>query len=59
MWPYMNLEDLKKTRDFLVLPNARNIHEPHEFVLSGLKQAALGETAGVNAPAFLDEYTMY
>ena len=58
MWPCMNLEDLKKTRDFLVLPNARNIHEPREFVLSGLKQAVLGETIGVNAPAFLDEYIL-
>jgi len=58
MWPYINLEDLTKTKILLILLHSRGRHQPHEFVHSDLEQAALGETSGTTMPGFLNEYTM-
>jgi hypothetical protein len=59
MWPYINLEDLVKSKTMLLLLHFRGRHHPREFVHSDLEQAHLGETSDTTMPAFLNEYTMY
>jgi hypothetical protein len=58
MWPFINLEDLVKSKNILILLHARSRYQPHDFVHTDLEQASLGETSGANSPAFLDGYTM-
>ncbi|EMD58813.1 hypothetical protein COCSADRAFT_41383 [Bipolaris sorokiniana ND90Pr] len=58
MWPYINLEDLTKTKTLLIMLHYRGRNQPHEFVRSDLEQAALGEASGATMRGFLDEYTM-
>ncbi|KAL6157812.1 hypothetical protein ACJQWK_07516 [Exserohilum turcicum] len=58
MWPYINLEDLTKTKSLLLMLHYRGRYQPHEFVHSDLEQARLGETSGATMPGFLNEYTM-
>lgn len=58
MWPYINFEDLTKTKALLLMLHFRGRHQPHEFVHSDLEQARLGETSGATMPKFLNGYTM-
>jgi hypothetical protein len=58
MWPYINLEDLMKSKNLLIFLHARGRHQPHDFIHADLEQAAFGEVSGANKPAFLNEYTM-
>ncbi|KAJ6191977.1 hypothetical protein J3E72DRAFT_204991 [Bipolaris maydis] len=58
MWPSINLEDLTKSQNMLILLHARGRYEPHDFVHTDLEQASFGEMSGANTPAFLNGYTM-
>ncbi|KAF2274260.1 uncharacterized protein EI97DRAFT_451823 [Westerdykella ornata] len=58
LWPYINLEDLFKTKSLLLLLHSRGRHQPHEFVHSDLEQARLGEITRVIQPGFLNGFTM-
>jgi hypothetical protein len=59
LWPYINLEDLVKSKTMLLLIHYRGRYHPREFVHSDVEQAALGESSGATMPDFLNEYTMY
>jgi len=48
MWPYINQEDLLKSKALLIFLGVRGRHHTH-----------LGEVLGATIPAFLNEYTMY
>ncbi|RYN63531.1 hypothetical protein AA0117_g12692 [Alternaria alternata] len=58
MWPSINLEDLVRSKNMLILLHARGRCQPHDFVHTDLEQASLGEMSGANSPAFLNGYTM-
>ncbi|OAL53445.1 hypothetical protein IQ07DRAFT_562298 [Pyrenochaeta sp. DS3sAY3a] len=58
MCPFLNIEDLAKSKNMLILLYARGRHQPVDFVHADLMQAAFGEASGATMPAFLNEYTM-
>lgn len=58
MWPYINLEDLSKTRPMLLFLHSRGHGLPHDFVYSDLDEAMFGELVGIIVPAELEGYRM-
>ncbi|VUC31836.1 unnamed protein product [Clonostachys rosea] len=57
-WPYINKEDLLKTRSLILLLNARGRHQPSEFAAADFEAMHLGYTAGKVIPIVVNEHVM-
>ncbi|EON69971.1 hypothetical protein W97_09236 [Coniosporium apollinis CBS 100218] len=58
LWPYINLEDLTKSKALLLFLNARGRHLPHTFAYCDIDAAHVGYVSHTIVPPFLNEYTM-
>lgn len=58
-WPAMNLEDLQKPKNFLLLLNTRARHEPHVFIMHDLASVRDGSRViHTLGPSWLNEHPM-
>lgn len=57
-WPYVNLEDLLKSKLLLLFLNSRGRHTPDAFARADLEACHFGMTSGKFMPAYLNEYVM-
>lgn len=59
MWPYINLEDLLKSKVlFLLLLNSRGRNKPDAFAQADLNACRFGRITSALVPAFLNEHVM-
>lgn len=58
MWPYINLDDLCRSRSLLLLLNSRGRNLPHVFAHADFEAIHVGYISGAIRPAFLNGYTM-
>ena len=58
MWPYINLEDLTKSKTLLFFLQARSRNSPDAFAIADENAAHLGYVSKAIVPAFLNQYTM-
>ncbi|CAF9941525.1 MAG: hypothetical protein HETSPECPRED_003636 [Heterodermia speciosa] len=57
-WPYINLEDLLKSKLLLLFLNSRGRYMPDAFARADLEACNFGITTGTFMPAYLNEYVM-
>ncbi|KAJ3733640.1 hypothetical protein DFJ43DRAFT_1023459 [Lentinula guzmanii] len=57
--PELNLEDLSKPRNLLILLNSRGRNLPDVFSHYDFEKVELGRTGQAIVPSFINEYTMY
>ena len=58
MWPYINLEDLLKSKLLLLLLNSRGRNKPDAFAKADIDACRFGHVTRVLVPAFLNEFVM-
>ncbi|KAK5942298.1 hypothetical protein PMZ80_004861 [Knufia obscura] len=58
LFPYINQEDLSKTKTLPLFLHARGRHQPCEFSMSDFEAIHLGITSKAIVPVFLNEYVM-
>ena len=58
LWPYINLQDLSKTKTLLLFLQARSRNDPDAFAMADENAAHIGIVSGAIVPAFLNEYVM-
>ena len=59
MWPYINLEDLLKSKVlFLLLLNSRGRNKPNAFAQADFDACRFGRVTSALVPAFLNEHVM-
>ncbi|PKY02469.1 hypothetical protein P168DRAFT_271735 [Aspergillus campestris IBT 28561] len=58
LWPYINLEDLRRPRPLLLFLNARARNPPHLFAQADFDALRLGRGSSVIRPPFLNLHTM-
>ncbi|KAF2495285.1 hypothetical protein BU16DRAFT_527155 [Lophium mytilinum] len=58
LWPYINIEDLAKSKLLLLFINARGRNPPDAFARADIEACHFGMISGAIMPAFLNEYVM-
>jgi hypothetical protein len=58
LFPYINLEDLSKAKNLLLLLHSRGHTKPHVFAFFDFETQQIGLTSGAIVPPYLGSYTM-
>ena len=58
LFPYINLEDLLKAKNMLLLFHSRGHTNPNIFAFFDLETQQIGRTSGAITPSYLTNYTM-
>ena len=58
LFPYINLEDLSKVKNLLLLLHSRGYTKPHVFAFFDFETQQIGLTSGAIVPSYLGSYTM-